>query len=177
MEKYLHRVVGFYPSLIEANHARDLIVAKGVAATRIRVLPDGTSGAEADMKADSDDVRKDLLRDGAIGTAVGTVAGGGAAIALASADVGLFLASPMLGALYLVGWTASLGGFLGALVGAQRSKGDVSILIRKALARGQIVLVVHARTESETAVAQQIVGRNVAPTMEDRTPTTLPAAG
>jgi hypothetical protein len=159
MDKYLHRVVGIYPSLAEASQARDLTISRGLASTQVRLLTGGAAGtgAGADAKADSDDVLKDLLRDGAIGTAVGTAAGAGVSIALAAADLTLFIASPVLGALYLLGWGASLGGLAGAAVGAQRSKGDVSTLIKDALAQGQVVLVVHARNEAETSLAQDVL--------------------
>lgn len=166
MAPYLHRVVGLYPSLDLAHEARDLMIAKGLPATQIRVLTAGSMGAVAvagaDAKADSDDVLKDVLRDGAIGTAVGTAAGAGVSIALAAANLTLFIASPVLGALYLVGWGASLGGLVGAVVGAERSKGDVSTLIKDALSNGQVVLVAHARTEAETRTAQQVVSEPVA---------------
>lgn len=165
MDPYLHRVVGLYPSLDLAHQARDLMVAKGLPSTQIRVLTAGSRGAVAaagaDAKSDSDDVLKDLLRDGAIGTAVGTAAGAGVSIALAAANLTLFIASPVLGALYLVGWGASLGGLVGAVVGAERSKGDVSTLIKDALSSGQVVLVAHARTEADTSLAQEVVSQPV----------------
>lgn len=88
------------------------------------------------------------MRDGAIGTAVGTAVGAGVSIALAAAELTLFIASPVLGVLYLLGWGASLGGLVGAVVGSERSNGDVSTLIKDALANGQAVLVVHARSEA-----------------------------
>lgn len=179
MDSYLHRVVGLYPSLDEANQARDLIVAKGMASTQIRVLTRGATGAGADTKSDSDDVLKDLLRDGAIGTAVGTAAGAGVSIALAAASLTLFIASPVLGALYLVGWGASLGGLVGAVVGAERSKGDVSTLVKDALSNGQVVLVVHARTEAETSMVQQVVSQHIDPPaapMSSETRAAIPAA-
>lgn len=161
MNHYLHRIVGLYPSKVEANDARDRLVAEGVTSTQVRVLSAGPAGAAEDSKSDSDDVLKDLLRDGAIGTAVGTAAGAGVSIALAAANLTLFIASPVLGALYLIGWGASLGGLVGAVVGAERDKGDVSTLIKDALAHGQVVLVVHARTEAETSLAQQVVSQHV----------------
>jgi hypothetical protein len=166
MDSYLHRVIGLYPSLDEANHARDLVVAGGLAPTQIRVLATGSASAGADSnsgdeKSDSDDVLKDLLRDGAIGTAVGSVAGAGVSIALAAANLTLFIASPVLGALYLIGWGASLGGLVGAVVGSERSAGDASTLIRDALEHGRFVLVVHARTEAETTTARQVVSGHV----------------
>lgn len=87
MESHLHRVVGLYASQVEADGARDRILAKGIAPTQIRVLTAMSAGAGVDGNADSDDVLKDLLRDGAIGTAVGTAAGAGVSIALAAANL------------------------------------------------------------------------------------------
>jgi hypothetical protein len=134
-----------------------------MAPTQIRILTAGSTGEVADANSDSDDVLKDLLRDGAIGTAVGTAAGAGVSIALAAANLTLFIASPALGALYLIGWGASLGGVVGAVVGSERSSGDVSTLIKEALANGQVAMVVHARTSAETSQAQQVVGQHIDP--------------
>jgi len=161
MASYLHRVVGLYPSSVEAGAARELIIAKGLSPQQVRLLSAAATGAGPDAASDSDDVLKDLLRDGAVGTAVGTVAGAGVSIALAAANLTLFIASPVLGTLYLLGWGAALGGLIGTVVGSERSKGDVSTLIKDALASGQVVLVVHARTEDETAIAQRVLGRHI----------------
>ena len=157
MDKYLHRVVGLYPSRALGESVRDDMLAHGFAPKQVRLIAPGSGAAGRDAVSDSDDVLKDILRDGAIGTAVGTAAGAGVSIALAAANLTLFIASPVLGALYLLGWGASLGGLVGAVVGAERSKGDVSNLIVDALASGQFVLVVHANTEAQTSQAQQIV--------------------
>ena len=161
MSKYLHRVVGLYPSLEAAHDAQSNMLETGFAPHQIRVLGVGAGGAGPDATSDSDDVLKDLLRDGAIGTAVGTAAGAGVSIAMAAANITLFIASPALGALYLLGWGASLGGLVGAVVGSERSKGDVSTLIKDALDGGQHVLVVHAETEAQTTRAEQALGHSM----------------
>jgi hypothetical protein len=163
MESYMHRVVGLYTSRAEADAARDLILARGIAPTQVSVLTAESTVAGVDTKSDSDDVLKDLLRDGAMGTAVGTAAGAGVSIAMAAANLTLFIASPVLGALYLIGWGASLGGLVGAVVGSEKNKGDVSTLIKDALANGHAVLVVHARSGAETTRAQQVVGQHIDP--------------
>ncbi len=162
MKHYLHRVVGLYPSYAAASSARDQVIAQAIAPDRIRILGPGTPAGGQDAAADSDDVLKDLLRDGAIGTAVGTAVGAAGTIALAAAQVTLFIASPVLGALYLLGWGASLGGLVGAMVGSERSKGDVSTLIKDALAGDQFVLVVQAADEAQTSLARQVVGDSMA---------------
>ena len=159
MESYLHRVVGLYLTRGTADSVRDKLIAGGLPAQSIRILEPGIDPAGADGASDSDDVLKDLLRDGAIGTAVGTAAGAGVSIALAAANLTLFIANPVLGVLSLLGWGAGLGGLVGAVVGAERSKGDVSRLIKDALAAGQFVLVVHAATEAHTVEAQRVLGQ------------------
>ena len=161
MDSYLHRVVGLYSSRTSAELVRDDMLTHDLKPSQVRLLAPGSAAAASDATSDSDDVLKDLLRDGAIGTAVGTATGAGVSIALAAANLTLFIASPVLGALYLLGWGASLGGLVGALVGSERSKGDVSHLIVDALASGQFVLVVHANTEAQTSEAQRIIGTSM----------------
>jgi len=51
-------------------------------------------------------------------------------------------------------------GVVGAVVGTQRSQGDLPRLVKAALAGGQVVLVVHAHTEAETTLARQVVGQH-----------------
>lgn len=110
MESYLHRIVGLYPTHTFADQARNDLLAQGFAPSQMHLLVPGFTAVGQDATADSDDVLKDLLRDGAIGTAIGTAAGAGATIALAAANLTLFIANPVFGALYLLGWGASMGG-------------------------------------------------------------------
>ena len=112
---------------------------------QVKVLTADSIGAVADANAkpDSDDVLKDLRRDGAIATAVSTAAGAGVPIAPEAANPTLFIASPV--------------------VGAERRKGDVSTMIKDALSNGQVVPEAHARTEAEAGLAQQLVSRHGTP--------------
>ena len=64
----------------------------------------------------------------------------------------------VLSALYLLGWGASLGGLVGAVVGAEGGKGDLPTLIKDALEAGHVVMVVHANTDDEADRARHIVG-------------------
>jgi len=161
-QTYLHRVVGLYPTHAAAQSALEELLAHGIPPAQLRLIAPESPATGAEAEPDSDDVLNDLLRDGAIGTAVGSAAGAGATIALAAANITLFITNPVFGALYLLGWGASLGGLLGAVVGAERHKGDVSSLIKDAMACSQFVLVVHAMTEAETSQAQRIFGKFMA---------------
>jgi len=161
MEQYLHRVLGFYAMRSVAESVSDLLIRHGVPAGKLIILEPDQDGASLETKADSDDVLKELLRGGAIGTLVGALAGAAGTVALAIANISLFIASPVLGALYLIGWGASLGAFIGAVAGSQSSKGDIADLVRDALASGQVVLVAHTATEQQTTHAQQIIGASM----------------
>jgi hypothetical protein len=161
MGNYLHRVIGVYATRAEAGSASNQLVQRDIPPENVTILESGRDVGNAESKADSDDVLKELLRESAIGAAVGTLAGAAGTIALAAANISLFIASPVLGALYLLGWGASLGGFVGAVAGSQRDKGDVSDLVRDALAGGHVVLVAHTANEEQTTRARQIIGASM----------------
>ena len=161
MGNYLHRVLGLYAVRAEAKCVFDQLVQRGIPPEKVTILEPGRDDGNGEAKADSDDVLKELLREGAIGAAVGTLAGAAGTIALAAANISLFIASPVLGALYLLGWGASFGGFVGAVAGSQRNKGDVSDLVKDALASGHVVLVAHTATEEQTTRVQQIIGASM----------------
>jgi hypothetical protein len=57
----------------------------------------------------SNDVLKDVLVDGTIGAKVAVGIGGLLEVALITANVTLFIASPLLATLLLLGWGASIG--------------------------------------------------------------------
>jgi hypothetical protein len=159
MDHLFHRVVGIYPDRETAETAHAQMVNLGLAPRHISLLEGSSAQVGTNGSADSNEVLDDLLRDGAIGTAVGTAAGAGVSFVLAAANLTLFIASPVLSALYLAGWGASLGGLVGAVAGAQATKGDVPQLIKDALKAGHVVLVIHAYTDAETTRARDVVGR------------------
>ncbi|MDP1610942.1 MAG: hypothetical protein Q8M11_07765 [Sulfuritalea sp.] len=85
-------------------------------------------------------------------------------LALVAANVSLFIASPLIAPLAMLGWGASLGGLVGAAVGAEshdgtktEKKGTFSALIRDAISSGQVVLVAETRTAQETERARQVM--------------------
>jgi len=161
MKNSLHRVVGVYDTLAEADSSRTQLLAHGLLAAQLMTLRPGFAGAGAEGLADSDDVLKELARDGAIGTAAGTLVGAAGTVAIAAASVSLFIASPVVATLFMLGWGASLGGLVGAVVGAKTRTGDASDLVKDALASGHVVLVAHTSSEAQTARAREIVGSSM----------------
>ncbi len=165
MDAYHHYVSGFFVQREEAEKTLSILVARGLPRERLRLFNADPASPAANPQAASNEVLKDVLIDGAIGTAVGTGFGALAELALVTANVSLFIASPLLAPLMMLGWGASLGALVGASAGAsaadRHKDGRFADLIRDALAGGQVVLVAETRSAAETAMAREVIGTSV----------------
>jgi hypothetical protein len=161
MDTYRHHVSGFFARRAEADSAILTLVEQGLPRERLQLLETDHALQATPPQADSNAVLTDVLVDGAIGTAVGTGLGALAELALVAANVSLFVASPLIAPLAMLGWGAGLGGFIGAAVGAEKKDGGFSALIRDAIASGQVVLVAETLTAQETATAKGVIMASV----------------
>jgi hypothetical protein len=57
----------------------------------------------------------------------------------------------------MLGWGATLGGFIGAAAGAGNKDGEFSELIRAAISSGQVVLLAETRSPAETVIAREVI--------------------
>ncbi len=165
MNEYCHHVSGFFAHRDEAESAFATLIEQGLPRAQMQIYAaDATSSSPA-QEAKSDGVLQDVLVDGAIGTAVGTGIGALGSVALAATSVSLFIASPLVAPLMLIGWGASIGGLIGAAAGATAGPGNkegwLADLVGDAIANGQVVLVVETRNEQETADAREVIQDSV----------------
>ncbi len=119
--------------------------------------PPPPAAPEGEGDGSSDEVLKEVLVDGAIGTAVGTGVGAIGSAALVAANVTLFVASPVVAPLAMLGWFAGLGGIVGAAFGANRKEGKFSELVKDAIESGNTVLVTYTHNESEQELAKEVI--------------------
>ena len=166
MDQYRHHVSGFFAQRADAERALFRLVEKGLPRERLHVFDRDSAPPVPEPKADSNATLKGVLVDGAIGTAVGTGVGALAELALVAANVTLFVASPLIAPLAMLGWGASLGAIIGTTVGMQpgaaaEKHGPFSELVRDAISSGQAVLVAETRSEQETASAREVVKAEV----------------
>ena len=161
MAEYRHYVSGFFSHRKDADASLALLVSQGLPRERLHIFTTGREPAAAQADSDSDNVLKDVLTTGAIGSAVGTGMGALAEVGLVMANVSLFVASPLVAPLMLLGWGASLGGLMGATVGAakhtQNKDGWFSELIRDAISNGHVVLVADTWSPQETEIAKGVL--------------------
>ena len=139
MDQYRHHVSGFFAHPGEAESALSWLVELGLPRERLHLFETDSAQPVTAQQTKSNEVLKDVLVDGAIGTAVGTGIGALAEVALVAANVSLFVASPLLAPLMLLGWGASLGGIIGAAAGttagAGNKEGQLADLVRDAISR------------------------------------------
>lgn len=175
---YRHHVSGFFANRDDAVDALATLIERGLPREQLQIFEsDAAEPAPAAPKEDSNAVLKDVVVDGAIGTAVGTGLGALAEVALVAANVTLFVASPLVAPLAMLGWGAVLGGVIGAVVGAEsqpepgaeKKEGWLSALVRDAIASGQIVLVAQCHTAQQTAIAREVIEASVGDYGDDTT--------
>ncbi len=159
-----HKVAALYATLEEAGRVRQHLMDGGIAASEVTLLKDLPLPPDA---GGNDEVLKDMLVDGAIGTAVGTGVGAIGTAMLWAASVTLFVASPVVAPLAMLGWFASVGGIAGAIAGAanQENKkgkeGKFSELVMDAIQSGNVVLVVRTHGDADRALAKEIIGKSL----------------
>ena len=161
MTSYRHQVTGIYPDRLHTERTLSRLVEAGLPRDQFEVVEPHEPVAPRATTADSDSVLKDVLVDTAVGTAIGTGAGALGAAAIAAANVSLFITSPLLGPLAMLGWGASIGGMAGAAVGAGNRERKFSDLVKDATENGYFILVAHTETPQQTELARRIIADSV----------------
>lgn len=157
MDTHRHYVSGFFVNRTDAHNIVIQLADHGIPRERIHIY-DKDSLMPDHVAKDSDDaVLKDILVDGGIGAAVGTGVGALIEVGLIAANVTLFVASPLIAPLVLLGWGATLGGLIGASAGAAEKIKPLSELVHDAITNGQHVVVVETRTNDEKVSATKVI--------------------
>ena len=160
MQSQRHYVSGFFAQRDQAQATHDQLTALGIPPGHLVIYQSDSPATELPPRADSTAVLEKVIVDASIGTVAGTVLGGLAEIALVAANVSLFIASPLIAPLVMLGWGASVGGLIGAAKGVMAKPGPqpagwLDDLVRDAITAGQVVLVVQTDTEAQTALARK----------------------
>jgi hypothetical protein len=163
MRHAVHRIVGIYPDRRSADSARVQIERLGLAQADITLLDLASAARRADHMPDHDEVLSALLQGGDIGSVVGSAAGTGVAIALATENLTLVIVGPVLSALRQVGWGVDMSEHLVPIPGPAATRSDLPALIDHSLKAGHVVLVVHTHNDDERARTCDVVSRFVEP--------------
>lgn len=157
MESYRHYVSGFFAHREETEKVVSQLLLAGLPLGRVHLFDKETVLPPTDDKDRNQTMLKDILVDGAIGTAVGTGLSALVGVGLIAANVTLFIASPLVAPLVLLGWGAGIGGLIGAGAGAAAKIKPLSELVYDAIMSGQLVVVVETLSPEETEKAAGII--------------------
>ncbi|MGV3581936.1 MAG: hypothetical protein ACO1N8_06490 [Methylophilus sp.] len=120
MQNYHHHVSGIFQRHADALTALEKLIEKGLPSRHMQIFESNTPLPEASTQSKSNEVLKNMLVQGSVGTAVGTGLGALTQVALVAANVSLFIASPLIAPLAMLGWGATLGATAGAAIGAMQ---------------------------------------------------------
>lgn len=160
MSSYLHRIYGIYSNQNEAERVMEQLVQSGFKREQLELID--KQSIRKEIAPDSDEVRDEMLSDGAIGTLVGAGVGALGEAVIAAVNISLFVASPVVATLVMMGWGASIGALIGVGVGAgTENTKHFSDLVRDAVSQGHAVLIAYANTEKQTTAAQDVIANSV----------------
>jgi len=159
-----HKVSAIYATDDEARVVCKHLIDAGVSPDDVSLLNELPLPPFAD---DDDELLKDMLVDGSIGTAIGAGVGAIGTAMLWAGGVTLFVASPVVAPLAMLGWFASVGGIAGALTGAagnptrRDQPGKFSELVMDAIQSGNVALVVRTHDEASRSLAKDIISKSL----------------
>lgn len=159
MANYLDSVTGIYPRLEHAQAVSNTLLDKGFKREQLQIVANEAARVDQVPKQHEDDkeVLKNVVVDSAIGTTIGAGIGALGQVAIVAANVSLFVASPLLAPLMMVGWGAAIGGFIGAANGISDQDKHFEDLVKDAVEQGNVVLLVNTLSDEETELARQVV--------------------
>lgn len=152
MEKYNHKVAAVFSTEAEALKAREQMLAAGYTAEQLSVVTPTGADSDSKIEPEGDEVGKSVAKDAAIGSVIGGAAGAVGTAVLAAASVPLMV-SPIIATGFMIGWGASVGGFIGAGAGVGMDEDQFAGMIKDAAQNQRWVLVIQTRDEEETKAA------------------------
>ncbi|HJV94160.1 MAG TPA: hypothetical protein VJ572_11810, partial [Azonexus sp.] len=163
-QSHTHIVSGVYASRAEAETVRAHLIEQGLPRKQVKVV-ERVRAEDDNRKLADDEVLKEVLVDGTIGTLVGTGLGALGQVALVAANVTLFVASPLTAPLAMLGWGAVLGGVVGAAAGANKGakkrEGKFADFVHYAIRSGHVTLIAETLSLEERKLAAKIIGDSV----------------
>jgi len=172
MESQNHIISGIYASRAEAEKVRSQLIKWGLPGQQVRAVERARADDTNPGLADADEVLTEVLVDGTVGTLVGTGLGALAEVALVAANVTLFVASPLVAPLAMLGWGSVLGGIIGAAAGsnkrAAKHQGKFADVVHYAIRSGHVTLIAETLNPAEKKLATEIIGNSLIKREEQR---------
>lgn len=164
--EFKHELAGIYADKEAAEKAHEALIGAGFDASDIRLIPpakvtEDEDAVSRDIEPESGGTRDQILKDTAVGTAVGGGVGAVGAGAIGLMAPMLFAAAPVVAPLIVMGYGAAIGGMGGAITGLHIEKTRLASIVQDALKGGFFVVLVHARDEAAYRKARDVMETTV----------------
>lgn len=155
---YPHKVAAVYPDSDTADAAVQTFGLLQLGGIKVTHLSPGTT-REIDLaiEPEVEQTRDTMIGDTFIGGAAGTATGAAVAGATAVLAPALFVSSPLIGPLIVLGYGAMIGSAAGAIRGLRLRETLLAGLVKDALKAGFHVVLVHAEDADAQRRAQTVI--------------------
>lgn len=155
---HAHRVAGVYATEQEAQSAYQGLIRQGFLPPQLSMIRQNPK--RKNRWIESNRTLWDIFKYTAIGTVVGGAFGLLGQIIITIADIDLFIASPFVGPVFMIGWGAMVGAFVGGGIAISSQESQFADFVNGAINDSYVVLVAYTRSEQETRKAEQLIGHS-----------------
>jgi len=157
MEHFKYKLAGVYHDRAAAERAVEHIVNAGFAPEQVRCAWPNDEHLDKKVEPETRATRNHLIRNGIVGTVIGTVLGGAATLLIVVFQNDLFASQPVWGPLIVTGYGGAIGLVVGALSGLRAGEGRLAARVADEVNRGAYALIVQARDRREARKAEQLL--------------------
>jgi hypothetical protein len=154
---YPHKVAAVYPDSTAAEAALNAFNLARLSGLRVTHLTPGSRDVDLEIEPEVDETRNTVVEDTLTGGAAGTATGAAVAGATALLAPALFVSSPVIGPLVVLGYGAMIGSAAGAIRGLRLRETLLAGLVKDVLKAGFHVVLVHAETPEAQQQAQTVI--------------------
>lgn len=161
MAENTHTVTGIYHTEELAHQVLARLRDGGFPEKRLRIIGPHDPMKGRKLKPKGKAVASEIIKDTLIGTGLGGAAGAAGSALFALANTAVFMTNPVMGALMITGYAATVGGTIGALKGVSLKETAYLGVVEDALNKGYWVVAVHTQDDQEKDRAGGIIGESV----------------
>lgn len=161
-EHHPHRIAAVYPDRAAAEAALNALSLAGLSGIRITQLAPGAGEVDLAIEPDVEETRNTVVENTLTGSAAGTATGAVVAGATAMLAPALFVSTPVVGPLIVLGYGALIGSAAGAIRGLRVRETLLAGLVKDALKAGYHVVLVHAEDPDAHRRAQTVIDETMA---------------
>lgn len=157
MTPYQHWLTGFFVKQEEAQAACAELIHRGIPAQQLRLYLNDPEDQTPTTSGDSQQVLTNFLVDRDMSASSGWAGGAEGDIPLGGTQVTLFVASPLIAPLAMLGWCPSLSAAVSGAIRFNKKDGRLAELVSDAIQSGQAALMVSTCSEAQTSVAIEVI--------------------